>query len=116
MLRQNPHNVHEWHKRVKLFDGKPARQIEEYARAVNVVDPEKVVGYLVSQGTPNAPPLVQISCIFPIRRPTTVLLWPRSRSCMQQCFCRPFLRTHFHGFKRCQHTTSASLGHQNLGV
>ena len=23
LLRQNPHNVHEWHKRVKLFDGKP---------------------------------------------------------------------------------------------
>lgn len=23
LLRQNPHNVHEWHKRVKLFEGKP---------------------------------------------------------------------------------------------
>ena len=27
MLRQNPHNVHEWHKRVKLFEGNPTRQI-----------------------------------------------------------------------------------------
>lgn len=23
LLRQNPHNVHEWHKRVKLYEGKP---------------------------------------------------------------------------------------------
>ena len=23
LLRQNPHNVHEWHKRVALFEGKP---------------------------------------------------------------------------------------------
>ena len=23
LLRQNPHNVHEWLKRVKLYDGKP---------------------------------------------------------------------------------------------
>ena len=23
LLRQNPHNIHEWHKRVKLFEGKP---------------------------------------------------------------------------------------------
>jgi hypothetical protein len=27
MLRQNPHNVHEWHKRVKLFEGNPTRQV-----------------------------------------------------------------------------------------
>lgn len=26
LLRQNPHNVHEWHKRVKLYDGNP-RQV-----------------------------------------------------------------------------------------
>jgi len=23
LLRQNPHNVQEWHKRVMLYDGKP---------------------------------------------------------------------------------------------
>ena len=23
LLRQNPHNVHEWHKRVMLLEGKP---------------------------------------------------------------------------------------------
>ena len=23
LLRQNPHNVHEWHKRVQLYEGKP---------------------------------------------------------------------------------------------
>ena len=44
MLRQNPHNVHEWHKRVKLFEGRPESQIAEYAAAVGVVDPEKVRG------------------------------------------------------------------------
>ena len=27
MLRQNPHNVAEWHKRVKLFDGNPTKQV-----------------------------------------------------------------------------------------
>ncbi len=47
MLRQNPHNVHEWHKRVKLFDGQPERQISTYAEAVREVDPEKV-------GSPSA--------------------------------------------------------------
>lgn len=27
MLRQNPHNVAEWHKRVKLFTGDPTKQV-----------------------------------------------------------------------------------------
>lgn len=27
MLRQNPHNVHEWHKRAKLFAANPTKQI-----------------------------------------------------------------------------------------
>jgi pre-mRNA-splicing factor SYF1 len=27
MLRQNPHNVAEWHKRVKLFAGDPTKQV-----------------------------------------------------------------------------------------
>ena len=30
MLRQNPHNVHEWHKRAKLFAGNPTKQILAY--------------------------------------------------------------------------------------
>lgn len=42
MLRQNPHNVHEWHKRVKLFEGNAHRQILTYTEAVTTVDPEKV--------------------------------------------------------------------------
>ena len=25
LLRQNPHNVHEWHKRVQLYEGKPTQ-------------------------------------------------------------------------------------------
>ena len=41
-LRQNPHNVHEWHKRVKLFEGQPARQIVTFTEAVTTVDVDKV--------------------------------------------------------------------------
>ncbi|DBA80302.1 TPA: hypothetical protein ACH3X2_007432 [Trebouxia sp. C0005] len=44
MLRQNPHAVHEWHKRVKLFEGNPTRQILTYTEAVKTVDAEKAVG------------------------------------------------------------------------
>ncbi|GMH40581.1 hypothetical protein BSKO_08485 [Bryopsis sp. KO-2023] len=44
MLRQNPHNVHEWHKRVKLFQGNPTRQILTFTEAVKTVDCEKAVG------------------------------------------------------------------------
>lgn len=44
MLRQNPHNVQEWHKRVHLFEGDPARQVLTYTEAVKTVDPAKAVG------------------------------------------------------------------------
>lgn len=46
MLRQNPHAVHEWHKRVKLFEGNPTRQILTYTEAVKTVDAEKVCSTL----------------------------------------------------------------------
>ena len=42
MLRQNPHNVHEWHKRIKLFDEQPRKQIQAFTEAVRTVDPNKV--------------------------------------------------------------------------
>lgn len=38
MLRQNPHNVHEWHKRVKLFGGDVGKQIRAYTEAIQSVD------------------------------------------------------------------------------
>ncbi|KAF3781479.1 Pre-mRNA-splicing factor [Nymphaea thermarum] len=44
LLRQNPHNVHEWHKRVKLFKNNPERQIMTFTEAVKTVDPMKAVG------------------------------------------------------------------------
>eukprot|EP00192_Tetraselmis_astigmatica_P009541 CAMPEP_0117678744 /NCGR_PEP_ID=MMETSP0804-20121206/17458_1 /TAXON_ID=1074897 /ORGANISM="Tetraselmis astigmatica, Strain CCMP880" /LENGTH=902 /DNA_ID=CAMNT_0005488147 /DNA_START=252 /DNA_END=2960 /DNA_ORIENTATION=+ len=44
MLRQNPHNVHEWHKRAKLFGGNPTKQILTYTEAVKTVDADKAVG------------------------------------------------------------------------
>jgi pre-mRNA-splicing factor SYF1 len=44
VLRQNPHNVGEWHKRAALFKGDPAKQILCYTEAVRTVDVEKAVG------------------------------------------------------------------------
>ncbi len=44
LLRQNPHNVHEWHKRVALYDGKPEDIINTYTEAVKTVDPKQAVG------------------------------------------------------------------------
>ena len=41
MLRQNPHNVSEWHKRVKLFEGQPTKQIVAYTESVRTVDVDK---------------------------------------------------------------------------
>ncbi|GAB6022007.1 Pre-mRNA-splicing factor SYF1 [Chamberlinius hualienensis] len=46
LLRQNPHNVHEWHKRVKLFEGKPKEIISTFTEAVQTVDPKLSKGKL----------------------------------------------------------------------
>ncbi|KRT78854.1 Tetratricopeptide repeat-containing protein [Oryctes borbonicus] len=46
LLRQNPHNVQEWHKRVKLYEGKPHDIINTYTEAVQTVDPKSAVGKL----------------------------------------------------------------------
>jgi pre-mRNA-splicing factor SYF1 len=44
MLRQNPHNVHEWQKRIALFEGSPARQIFIFTEAVKTVEPAQALG------------------------------------------------------------------------
>ncbi|XP_046676581.1 LOW QUALITY PROTEIN: pre-mRNA-splicing factor syf1 homolog [Homalodisca vitripennis] len=44
LLRQNPHNVHEWLKRVKLYEGKPHDIINTYTEAVQTVEPKLAVG------------------------------------------------------------------------
>ncbi|CAL1374331.1 unnamed protein product [Linum trigynum] len=44
LLRQNPHNVEQWHRRVKLFDANPEKQVLTYTEAVRTVDPMKAVG------------------------------------------------------------------------
>lgn len=44
LLRQNPHNVEQWHRRVKIFEGNAAKQILTYTEAVRTVDPMKAVG------------------------------------------------------------------------
>ncbi|KAJ9136229.1 hypothetical protein P3X46_033326 [Hevea brasiliensis] len=44
LLRQNPHNVEQWHRRVKLFEGNPTKQILTYTEAVRTVDPMKALG------------------------------------------------------------------------
>ncbi|XP_043463575.1 pre-mRNA-splicing factor syf1 homolog [Leptopilina heterotoma] len=46
MLRQNPHNVQEWHKRVTLYEGEPHEIINTYTEAVSTVQPELAVGKL----------------------------------------------------------------------
>lgn len=46
LLRQNPHNVHEWHKRVKLYEGKPHEIITTYTEAVQTVQPKLAAGKL----------------------------------------------------------------------
>ncbi|KAG7588105.1 Tetratricopeptide-like helical domain superfamily [Arabidopsis suecica] len=44
LLRQNPHNVEQWHRRVKLFEGDAEKQILTYTEAVRTVDPMKAIG------------------------------------------------------------------------
>jgi pre-mRNA-splicing factor SYF1 len=44
LLRQNPHNVEQWHRRVKLFANNPTKQILTYTEAVRTIDPMKAVG------------------------------------------------------------------------
>ncbi|EFA83911.1 TPR-like helical domain-containing protein [Heterostelium album PN500] len=46
LLRQNPHNVAEWHKRVKLYTGNPKMIVDTYAQAVATVDPQHAKGKL----------------------------------------------------------------------
>uniref|UniRef100_T1JEU9 Pre-mRNA-splicing factor SYF1 n=1 Tax=Strigamia maritima TaxID=126957 RepID=T1JEU9_STRMM len=48
LLRQNPHNVHEWHKRIKLFEGKLCEIINTYTEAVQTVEPKLATGKLNS--------------------------------------------------------------------
>lgn len=44
LLRQNPHNVQEWHNRVQLYEGKPHEIIKTYTEAVQTVNPKLAVG------------------------------------------------------------------------
>lgn len=44
VIRQNLHNVEQWHRRVKLSKGNSTKQILTYTETVKAVDPMKVVG------------------------------------------------------------------------
>lgn len=44
VLRQNPHNVAEWHNRISLFDDQPKLQVAEFTNALATVDPLKATG------------------------------------------------------------------------
>ncbi|KAK6039338.1 HAT repeat protein, partial [Cooperia oncophora] len=48
LLRQNPHNVHEWLNRVALYEGQPEKQIDTYLEGVRTVKPKMQVGKLCS--------------------------------------------------------------------
>ena len=41
LLRQNPHNVQEWLKRVKLYEEKPKDIVETFQEALKTVDPKQ---------------------------------------------------------------------------
>lgn len=51
LLRQNPHNVLEWHKRVELLAGKLREIVDTYTDAVQTVDPRLATGRLSSLWT-----------------------------------------------------------------
>lgn len=44
LLRQDPQNVHEWHKRAKLFEDNPQKAVLTYTEAVKTVDAAKSTG------------------------------------------------------------------------
>jgi pre-mRNA-splicing factor SYF1 len=46
LLRQNPHNVNEWLKRVKLYGDQYDKIIQTYTTAVQTVDPKICTGKL----------------------------------------------------------------------
>lgn len=43
-LRQNPHNVNEWQKRIKLYGDNHKKVIETYTKALKTIDPKQAVG------------------------------------------------------------------------
>lgn len=48
LLRQNPHNVHEWLKRIKLYEGQPQKVVDTFTEAVQTVDVKLQTGKLCS--------------------------------------------------------------------
>eukprot|EP00043_Microstomoeca_roanoka_P012576 m.121881 g.121881 ORF g.121881 m.121881 type:complete len:821 (-) comp15536_c2_seq1:136-2598(-) len=44
LLRQNPHNVDEWLKRVMLFEGKPKEMIRTFTEAVQTIEYQHAIG------------------------------------------------------------------------
>jgi len=52
LLRQNPHNVQEWHKRVKLFENSIEKMLVTYSEAVNTVDPQLATGTITPMWLP----------------------------------------------------------------
>ncbi|KAJ9074052.1 pre-mRNA-splicing factor syf1 [Entomophthora muscae] len=52
LLRQNPHNVAEWIKRVELYSGNPGKTVETFGQAIKTIDPKKA--------TPNLLPKIWV--------------------------------------------------------
>merc|ERR1719431_311476 len=46
LLRQNPHNVPEWQKRVELLEGRPRDVVNTFTEAVQTIDPKQAIGKL----------------------------------------------------------------------
>ena len=68
LLRQNPHNVYEWHKRVEIYKKAEnlQRVIYTYAEAVKTVEPKKATGAY----SPSAS--------HPLHKRASSSHWPRS--------------------------------------
>jgi pre-mRNA-splicing factor SYF1 len=48
MLRQNPNNIYEWHKRIKLYKGDLPRILMTYMEAIKTITPQQAHGKLSS--------------------------------------------------------------------
>jgi hypothetical protein len=55
MLRQNPHSVHEWHKRAKLFEGNPTRQVRARPAAAGNPPPPRQASARARPAAAQAP-------------------------------------------------------------
>ncbi len=62
MLRQNPHNVNDWLRRVELYEGKPRDVIRTYTEAIQTIDVAESVGKIHDLWI--EPRMIFLLCLF----------------------------------------------------